>query len=659
MKLHFFAGVFACLLVLSCAAAAQEAVSNSSEAGQPDFRIEKVPVDGGAELITIFARTGPAASAAGDEMPLVTVLRDTLGDDRTENDQLRYLWMLTYTRPSAGQRIASFVPFLYSRVGNNTDPGSGPPSAVIDVRRSDKALWQAVTWMVAKRLLLSELGMGKASVLQYRQNRSDYRRSAIARALSVLSLYESVNGEKVLTDSEMKDIQSRLWLTNKPFGWHVSDENLERVYNKQVAIDRDLRGHNWELLRQYSEAQGLYFEPLTMPDGIARHAIVWTSAEDLQANRGRKFEGRFLNIKDPWSDSKLLKWKGYTQTRWYDADGRVVEEGTEGAVSRTMIPLAVYGLDFPKIPMLLVDFRNTDNPKRREMSRRVLHDVTSNLLSISQFSSIPYFLGRYVYDYVTDKRGMDLNQASRVRSYAQLKTLLSLDESLNDGFRDEISRRLEHVSLNPLENDVEAEARLARKQYENLLAWAKRPDGLPAKLDRERRRDMVELAHGRKDRILFNIAHVLSFGTYTHREEATPQLTAALDTRRQLRSHERYLREVAGRSAKPEVDSDVAAIKRSLMFISENGAGAETKTTRALARIFSTTQDEDMRSLCVTSLYRINNSDAKKQLLAIYINSNLPQRWRNMSAHYLKQALSEGQQMTVRDAEVVAGIATN
>jgi hypothetical protein len=324
-----------------------------------------------------------------------------------------------------------------------------------------------------------------------------------------------------------------------------------------------------------------------------------------------------------------------------------------------MIPLAIYGLDNPKIPTLLVDFRSIDNPKRREMSRRVLNDITSNLLAVSRFSSVPYFLGRYVYDYVTDKRGIDVNQRSRIRSYAQLKTLISMDESLDDSLRDEVSKRLEHVSLNPLENDVEAEARLARLQYENLLRWARDPEGLPAKLDRERRKEMVKLAHGRRERVLFGIAHVVTLGAYTHREKATPELLASMDTNRQLQFYERYLREVAYKSARPEIDSDVAEIKRSLAFVSQHGEGAEEKTTRALSKIFSITEDEEMRSLCVTGLYRINSSAAKKQLLAIYDNSKLPERWRSMSARYLKQALSEGQQMSVRDAEVVAGIAVN
>ena len=61
---------------------------------EPDLRIETVPVAGGAEILTIFAKIPQSTK----EVPMVSVLRDTLGDDKPENDQLRYLWMLTYTK---------------------------------------------------------------------------------------------------------------------------------------------------------------------------------------------------------------------------------------------------------------------------------------------------------------------------------------------------------------------------------------------------------------------------------------------------------------------------------------------------------------------------------------------------------------------------------
>ena len=45
------------------------------------------------------------------------------------------------------------------------------------------------------------------------------------------------------------------------------------------------------------------------------------SREDLQKNKGRKFGSRFLNIRNPWVDSRLARWDGHVETRFFDADG--------------------------------------------------------------------------------------------------------------------------------------------------------------------------------------------------------------------------------------------------------------------------------------------------------------------------------------------------
>src|SRR6185503_19749754 len=68
----------------------------------PQFRLERLPVAGGAELITIFGRLDGMANqaGAGPDVPLVSIVRDTLGDANPENDRLRYVWMLTYTSPT-------------------------------------------------------------------------------------------------------------------------------------------------------------------------------------------------------------------------------------------------------------------------------------------------------------------------------------------------------------------------------------------------------------------------------------------------------------------------------------------------------------------------------------------------------------------------------
>jgi hypothetical protein len=320
-----------------------------------------------------------------------------------------------------------------------------------------------------------------------------------------------------------------------------------------------------------------------------------------------------------------------------------------------MIPLALYGLDHPKIPILLVDFRDNGNPKKREISKRILVDVTGNVLSLAG-GGLPFFFGRFVYEFATGRRGMDLNQVSRLRSYAQLKLLLSLDATLDGQFKGVLERRVESSSLNPLENDADVEARIARAQYANLIAYARAPDGLPARIQKDRREEMVRLKHGSKERALFTIAHIFTLGLYTHREDATPELVAQMDTRRQLDHHERVLSEIAFASAGPEIDSNMEQLRRSLAFVSEHGADARSKTTRSLAKIFAVTGEDDIRLLCVTGLYRINNSSAKKELISIYNRRDIAKSWNDLSASYLKLALEEGQRIAARDAKMIAGI---
>jgi hypothetical protein len=648
------------LLAQALQAPPAETRTEAVEAARTGFRLERMSVAGGAELLTIFGRLDglPREQEQSAEVPLVSVVRDTLGDENTDNDRLRYVWMLTYTKPTFGQRVASAVPFLYSRVGNRKSASGNAPPPIMDLAAADREVWERFLWTALQNLLLDSYAMPlKAVSRTYRRNLSDYRKAHIVRALAILSLYEAETGAPpAFSPAEMSDIQARLLLSEKTFGGIVDDIYLQRVYEKQTTLMRDLRGHNWELLRQRAEAEALYFEPLQMPDGSATHALLWVARPDLMKNRDRRFDGRFLNIKNPWADSRLQRWKGYTQVRYFDADNRPVEAGTEGARAVEMIPLALYGLDFPKIPILLVDFRDGANPKRREMSRRVLEDVTRNLLSLSSFANVPYFLGRTIYDFVTSKRGMDLNQPSRLRTYSQLKLLLQLQASLDPELRDEISKRLERVSLNPLENNLEAEAKLAREQYSALVAYAKRPDGLPAQLDRDRRAEMTPLKHGRTEQVLFRLANVLSFGLYTHREKATPELRAQLDVNRQLAYHERYLRQVAKSSPQVEIVWNIEDVRRSLRFIAEHGATANRKVASTAARIFTRTQDDETRNLCLNGLYRINNETAKKELLRIYRDQKLEARWRTQSAEYLRLALKEEQRIAPADAKAILSV---
>jgi hypothetical protein len=661
---------------------------------QSQFRIDRVPMVGGAELLTIFGRLDgmrPYGRPA-PEVPLLSVVRDTLSDDDPENDRLRYVWMLTYTQPTMIKRIASAIPFLYQPVGNRTQASKGPPDPILDLANTSRQTWNRFFIMGLQQVFLDSYGIPlKAASRSYRQNAADYRSAHVTQALSILGNYENLRqrsrSESELlafnqssdpsaakrpdsqvddvmtpllperspgfTPGEMLELRARLILSGKTFGGLFGPGKFSETVEKRSMNSVDIIGHNWELLRQKSEAEGLFFQPLAMPDGRATHVLLWIARSDLSSRGNRSFDRRFLNIANPWSDDRLRNWNGYMQQLYFDQDHRLATPDTPNARAMEMIPLAVYGLDHPKIPALLIDFRDTLNPKAREVSRRVLNDLTKNIFSLSNFGNLPYFLGHTVYDFVTGRRGMDLNQPTRLASYSELKLLLSFNDTLDPKLRREIERRLDVVSVNPLSNDNQAEIQLARQQYDALIDYARRPDGLPAKVERDRRAEMVPLKHGPMARFFLSLGNVLSFGRYVHRENLTPELAERMDLARRIERHTQFLSEVASSSPQTEVAWDINTVKRSLQFLADRGAAASGSAARATSLIFRRTDDADARRLCLEALYKINNKTARNELLLLYRTEQPNSDWRAAIAEHLRKAVAEDHRLKPAEARAV------
>ncbi len=627
---------------------------SAPKTARPQFRVERLPIASGGELLTIFGRLDGMkdSNGAAPEVPLISVVRDNLNDNDPENDRLRYVWMLTYARPNLTKQLASAIPFFYQHVGNQREASSKPPKPIIDLANPKRQTWNRFFWTGVQNVFLDSYGVAvKASTRTYRQNAADYRSGHVMQALSILDTFERMRtinendslalGERMaasslthavtdtnpsplsvmtpaFTASEMLELRARLILSRKMFGGLASPSVFSETVTGRVAAEIDNSGHNWELLRQRVEAEGLYFEPVAMPDGQPTHALVWIAKSDLATHANREFSKRFLNIASPWSDERLRNWNGYSRTIYVDDENRPVRSDEPGARKLEMIPLALYGLNHPRIPALLIDFRHSLNPKKREMSRRAINDAAKNVLSISSLGNLPYFVGRKVYDFITGQRGMDINQPTRLQSYSELKLLLTFNSSIDPKLRNEIERRIQNVSLNPLNNDDEAEVALAQQQYESLIDYAERPEGLSAKIERDRRAEMLPFAHGRSARIFFDVANVLSFGRYVHRERATPELEQQLEKSRRVAYHTNFLAEVAKSSATTDVAWDLAKITRSMEFFATEGDEAPKTAARAAAAIFKKTSDVQTRRLCVEALAKINSRTARAELLKIY-----------------------------------------
>src|SRR2546423_15069775 len=119
----------------------------------------------------------------------------------------------------------------------------------------------------------------------------------------------------------MLEMRARLTLSSKLLGGFYGPDTVDNSVFKRSMATTDSIGPNWEMLGQRAETEGLYFQPLTMPDGTATHALLWIAKSDL-SQTNRRFGNRFLNISDPWKDQRLRSWAGYSQVCYFDQDDR-------------------------------------------------------------------------------------------------------------------------------------------------------------------------------------------------------------------------------------------------------------------------------------------------------------------------------------------------
>ena len=568
------------------------ALAATPDVRTPDFRVERHRVANGAELLTVFSSLPDGDAADPVEIPLVSVLRDTLGDNDPGNDRLRYIWVLTSARPTLLQHAAAFIPFFYWRpdLGKNMDR---KPAAILDLGNTRKVVWNALAQAVVQAAAIDSNGaLIRASTRRYRANLSDQRQVNLMEGLAVIAqLEEMPEAEVFFSEPELLETQARLALAGKTLGGLVTAERLPEAYFKNRAQTEEMRGHNWELLRQRAEANGLYFDPL----GFARsrtHALLWVAREDLSpaASPPSKWDGRFLGIADPFSDSRLKSWTGYTETRYFDGSGQ-----------RELIPLALYSLEYPKVPLLLADFRDTRKPKHREMLRRATGDAVGGVLGISRWGNWPFLAGSAAWNFVRSRHGDANNRTARLRAYSQVRRWLTLDGSVDPALRAELQRRLEILGVNPLEDSVFHEAEIAERQYDALLRYAADPKGLPARLERDRNGEMATHRHAAPARTGLHLAKWFSLGIYSHKEMTdSVSLAAALGQERRAERQIRFLETVAQSSPQPEVVWNIAEVRRAVTELI--ATGVPPHSVPVVSRIMQQTSDAEVRDLCARAL---------------------------------------------------------
>ncbi len=600
----------------------------------PSFRIQRDPVAGGAELVTLFGKLGgPASGADRPDVPIVSVLRDTLGSADPETERLRSVWILTSTRPTPLQRLASAFSFLCFRTGSKHH-STQVPSPVLDLAAPAKSVLPNLIGKGLQSTEFDPLGIAvRTSTRSYRGNSSDYKKLHLYQALDALDgLERSEKHSHILPESQLREIYSRLRLSDRTFGGLVRQDKLERYYGKETSRRSETLGHNWELLRQRAELAGLYFQPLALQDAAPTQALLWVAREDL-AQPANHFDRQFLNIANPWTDERLQHWTGYTQIRYLDAEQRDARPDAAGARPLEMIPLAFYSLDHPRAPLLLADFRNSLKPKRTELVRHGATSLFAGVLGITRFGNWPFFVGDSAFTFVRARHGAATDRSARLEAYSDARNFLALDTSLDPKLRAELLHRVDHLALNPLENGIATEATLANEQYAALLRYAAPGHGLEAKLDRDRRKELDCYTKSGASRFFGGVGRFFNGPSPT--EKSVPQLEAELANYRASAFHQRFLEQVLASSPRPEVAWDRNAIRQSIEALA-SAAPANPRAARLIAQVFKSSEDFDLRFSCLRALHQLDLQEAHNELWRLSQNPATQDSWRAICLLYFQ-----------------------
>jgi hypothetical protein len=262
-----------------------------------------------------------------------------------------------------GQRILSAIPFFYWRISkgsksvnkHDTVPFmdlSAPENPMIARVGQDLLQWTAFDPMMTPV---------RASTHAYGTNRQEDERLHIEEAISYLHQAPVSNDSTALTQVQLDTVIGKLKLREILLGGLGTDNQAARVGMQSDFDQERIRSRNRELLRQWAEKTGLIFEPLNLNGSQAHFAILWFPQSESAEPENLSLQSiwKLLAMRNPWTDERLKNWKGPVYKRTFDKNSSV-----------SVIPLAIYSLDYPKQPLILMDFRHKLSRRRREVAQR-------------------------------------------------------------------------------------------------------------------------------------------------------------------------------------------------------------------------------------------------------------------------------------------------
>ena len=573
------------------------------------------PAGSDAQLLTLFCRSCFGWDNHQSEVPLVSVLRDTLGDSSSKNDRVSYAWLLTAPQPGIGRKLLAAVPFFYWRLGKGSKKvTSGSLRPQVDLTAPQNSMLAGLSRKIVQWSALDPLAMwARAPSRSYQSNSSDDERFHLEETISYLRHAPTSDEPDSLSEQQVMTVIARLELRKQMLGGLVDDKHAARFAEESSFEEERVRSHNWELLRQCAEKTGLYFEPFELSGEKEQYAILWYPEGIAAPGQGTALKSvwKLLKISDPYADQRLQSWEGLSFKRRLDESGRLLPEGSLTGQEIRMIPLGFYSLTYPNVPLLLVDFRDKLHVRRHEMLQRAITELTSGIIGISHLTNWYYYAGAIAYNFVSSRHGSAVSQAKRLDSYAQFQANLSLDRKIDRKLYAELSRRANSLRVSPLDSAAENSIHLAKSRYALLLSQTEKGSALLSRLNNDRRAEAATFGQSVKSSVAHNLLHMGTLGLYTQRAGAEQFNLAQLDKQRRFQYSLELLDRAIRNGTTPETAYDAASMRQAVSALTQLAGSVGSRGLREHAlhtvnQVAALTRDPGLEANCRSAKLALN-----------------------------------------------------
>ncbi len=582
-------------------------------------------MDVSPQVAQSFASQVDNDQTSNSDIPLVSILRDTLGDNNPNNDRLLYVWLLSYVHPNIGRHLLSAMPFFYWRIGKgpaNLRKGNTKP--LLDLTAPEHPVISGVLRQILQSSLLDPTATPlRATSRAYRNNESDYERLHLEQTMTFLREAPISDSGNTLTQTELNSVIARLQLRKSLLGGLVPSSQASHIGEEAGYTQEKTKHYNSEVLRQCAERTGLFFEPLNLAGNQDSYATLWfplNTAAPPSTGTSLKRIWKLLGIGDPWTNRHFEKNHEIVYTRALDENGSLLPAGSSGTRQVRMVPLGVYSLTYPTVPLLMADFRSDKHLRRREMMQRVVNDATAGVIGISHFSNWYYYAAADFYDFFVSRHGAAMKQSARLDSYAQLRISLALDRKIDPRLKYQIQEQVNSLALNPLEVPPVRELQLARAHYHLLLEQAQNGK-LSTRVDGDRRAELAAFGEPVRARIGRTLLHSATFGAYTHRVKQDQGDLAMLDRERRVFYHLNFLDSIAASGTRPEVAYKARRIQDSVTDLGKLMPDVHSPLiiahiTRTLQQVKTNSRDFRLQADCAATIASLQESPQKPAIAA-------------------------------------------